>query len=90
MSSFVLKTIAMKVTQAKAKPKVKSLNMIALKNVKKLLGSGLSVPHPHKQLSRNMCLSFRTLMSELFKSSKRLKEVIFLRLYFLWNSKACA
>ena len=34
MSSFVLKTIAMKVTQAKAKPKVKSLNMTTLKSKK--------------------------------------------------------
>ena len=85
MSSLILKTIAMKVTQTKAK----SLNMTAPKNVKKLLESGLSVPHPHKQLPPNMCLSFRILMLELFKSSRRSKEVIFLRLYFLWNFKVC-
>ena len=74
MSSFVLKTIAMKVTQAKAK--VKSLNMTALKS-KKLLESGLSVPHPRKQLPPNMWLSFRTLMLELFKSSKKFNRVSF-------------
>ena len=68
MSFLVLKTIATKVTQTKAKPKVKSLNMTALKNVKKLLESGLSAPNPRKQLRPNMCLSFRTLILELFKA----------------------
>ena len=88
MSSLILPdTITTKMNQTKVKPKVKSLNMIALKNVKKLLDFGLSVPHPRKKLPPNMCLSFRTLMLELFKSSRRLKEVIFLQLYFLWNFK---
>ena len=58
----------MKVTQTKVKPKVKSLNMTALKNVKKLLESGLSVPHPLKQVTQKMYLLSHILMLELSNS----------------------
>ena len=67
-------------TWAKVKAKAKSLNMTALKNVKKLLESGLSAPNPRKQLRPNMCLSFRTLILELFKALGDWKK---------WSSSGC-
>jgi len=64
-------------TRAKVKAKAKSPNTVTLKNVKKLLDPGLSVPHPLKQLTPKMYLLSRILTLELSNSSWKLKQAIF-------------